>query len=181
MPNALKATRTTFSDTQDGDRTEELCFAARAGTTPLATDTRVPSAQIGSSGEYVTSVVDGLRTWIELQRASSLSGEFMLDEAYEPGFRVASLLSRSACGAEGGRGFSPRWDVGSTIRVSLLDAVPTFVPSVVEQMSVLPETIEEVDWDVQIETPPKRDSVEVVLMFEEGAYRPPRIVDDPEA
>ena len=32
----------------------------------------------------------------------------------------------------------------------------------------------------RIETPPHRASKEILLTFEKGVYRPPRIVDDPE-
>jgi hypothetical protein len=37
-----------------------------------------------------------------------------------------------------------------------------------------------VDWDARIETLPARDSEEIVLRFQEGAARLPRIIADPE-
>ncbi|MFH1921743.1 MAG: hypothetical protein ABIP48_17910 [Planctomycetota bacterium] len=42
------------------------------------------------------------------------------------------------------------------------------------------EELETVDWDVRIETLPPRRAQRVVVTFREGAYRVPRIVDDPE-
>jgi hypothetical protein len=42
------------------------------------------------------------------------------------------------------------------------------------------EEFEMVDWDVRIETPPPRPSRRVVVKFQKGSYRPPRIIDDPE-
>lgn len=49
-----------------------------------------------------------------------------------------------------------------------------------ENLAVSEQEHEMVDWDVCIETLPPRPSCQVVLRFEAGAYRPPRIVIDPE-
>jgi hypothetical protein len=43
----------------------------------------------------------------------------------------------------------------------------------------LPEELETVDWDVQIEQLPPRRSEQILVRFVQGSYRPPRIVDDP--
>jgi hypothetical protein len=42
------------------------------------------------------------------------------------------------------------------------------------------EDLETVDWDVRIETPPSRPFRRVLMDFQKGSYRRPRIVDDPE-
>lgn len=42
------------------------------------------------------------------------------------------------------------------------------------------EEAELIDWDVRIETPPPRPSQYVVVRFEKGSYRLPRVDDDPE-
>jgi hypothetical protein len=49
-----------------------------------------------------------------------------------------------------------------------------------ETLAVSEQEHEMVDWDVCIETLPPRPSRQVVLGFEPGSYRPPRIVIDPE-
>ena len=49
-----------------------------------------------------------------------------------------------------------------------------------EATESLEADIEIVDWDIRIETPPPRPSQHVVVRFQEGSYRLPRIVDDPE-
>lgn len=43
----------------------------------------------------------------------------------------------------------------------------------------MPSEPPEDDWDLQIETPPPRHSEQVVVKFIPGAYRKPKIVEDP--
>lgn len=44
----------------------------------------------------------------------------------------------------------------------------------------LGQWLETVDWELKIEPPPPRSSRTVMVKFEKGSYRPPRIVGDPE-
>ena len=44
----------------------------------------------------------------------------------------------------------------------------------------LSEELESVDWELQIESPPPRPSRMVMVKFEKGSCRPPRIVANPD-
>jgi hypothetical protein len=41
-------------------------------------------------------------------------------------------------------------------------------------------SIETVDWELQVENLPPRSGQTVLIKFEQGSYRPPRIADNPE-
>jgi hypothetical protein len=59
--------------------------------------------------------------------------------------------------------------------------VALHVPSAVlsEKNAGTPEDLDGgVDWDVRIETPPPRPAGHVVVRFQQGGQRQPRIVDD---
>lgn len=55
------------------------------------------------------------------------------------------------------------------------------LPEVTDYPSApLSEGLESVDWELQIESPPPRPSRTIMVKFEKGPCRPPRIVTNPE-
>lgn len=179
MPGTIETKCTTFSATQDAHRMEE--FAKRGETNRLSTGTSTPASKTAINGAYIASVVDGWKAWADLRHAGQSLGELTLDQAYEFEFPMVDLLSCNLFGVQDAGAFSGGRELKKAIRVHLSHPVSTFIPPSIREFDSIRHQIEEVDWDARIETLPKRASTEVMIMFEEGAYRSPRIVDDPEA
>lgn len=156
-------------------------FTERGETSRLSTRIRTPASESSVNGAYIARVVDGCKAWADLRHAGQSLGELTLDQAYEFELPMVDLLSGNLFGVQDAGEFSAGRESKKAIRVYLSHPLSTFIPTSIRESDSIRYQIEEVDWDAGIETLPKRASTEVMIMFEEGAYRSPRIVDDPEA